>query len=232
MSSVALKRVNGLTTWIVVLTAIVGAVGIASTLASRLAVDDARDFLDSRIDENDFLEAYAPSLLLGFVQGAATIALVVLTMIWMYRVASNHKALQRNVTWAPGWAIGGWFLPPGALYIIPYLMFRELWKASDPAVPPGDQRWKENRVSPVVTVWWVLYGLAPIPLAIAQGLSEFSARTFSGDTETLAEALDERFTITLVTSLVAAAAAVAYIVMVRQLSLRHRQLTGESLQPT
>ena len=146
------------------------------------------------------------------------IALVVLTMIWMYRLASNHRALQRNGTWAPGWAIGGWFLPPGALYIIPYLMFRELWKASDPAVPAGDQRWKENRVGPVVTVWWVLYGLAPIPLAIAQGLSDFSARTFSGDTETLAEAIDDRFTITLVTSLVAAAAAVAYIVMVRQLS--------------
>ena len=148
MSSVALKRVNGLTTWIVVLTAIVGVVGVASTLVSRLAVDEARDFLADRIDEDDFLEAYAPSLLLGFVQGAAMIALVVLTMVWMYRVASNHRALQRNGTWAPGWAIGGWFLPPGALYIIPYLMFRELWKASDPAVPAGDQRWKENRVSP------------------------------------------------------------------------------------
>ena len=228
MSSVSLKRVNGLTTWIVVLTAIVGVVGVASTLVSRLAVDEARDFLTDRIDEDAFLEAYAPSLLLGFVQGAATIALVVLTMIWMYRLASNHRALQRNGTWAPGWAIGGWFLPPGALYIIPYLMFRELWKASDPAVPAGDQRWKENPVPAVVTVWWVLYGLAPIPLAIAQGLSDFSARTFNGDSETLAEAIDDRFTVTLVTSLVAAAAAVAYIVMVRQLSRRHRQLTGES----
>ncbi len=231
MSSVALKRVNGLTTWIVVLTAIVAVAGVASTLVSRLALGEARDFLADRIDENDFLEAYAPSLLLGFVQGAAMIALVVLTMVWMYRVASNHKALQRDVTWAPGWAIGGWFLPPGALYIIPFLMFRELWKASDPAVPAGDPRWKENRVSPVVTGWWVLYGLAPIPLAIAQGISEFSARTFSGDTETLAEAIDDRFAITLVTSLVAAAAAVAYIVMVRQISLRHRQLTGETAQP-
>jgi ABC-type Fe3+ transport system permease subunit len=232
MSSVSLKRVNGLTTWIVVLTAIVGVVGVASTLVSRLAVDEARDFLTDRIDEDAFLQAYAPSLLLGFVQGAATIALVVLTMIWMYRLASNHRALQRNGTWAPGWAIGGWFLPPGAVYIIPYLMFRELWKASDPAVPAGDQRWKENPVPPVVTVWWVLYGLAPIPLAIAQGLSDFSARTFNGDSKTLAEVIDDRFTVTLVTSLVAAAAAVAYIVMVRQLSSRHRQLTGESVTPS
>ena len=56
-------------------------------------------------------------------------------MIWMYRMAANHRALQRNGTWAPGWAIGGWFLPPGGLYIIPFLMFRELWKASDPNGP-------------------------------------------------------------------------------------------------
>ena len=101
-----------------------------------------------------------------------------------------------------------------------------------PDDPGGRRTLEENRVAPVVTVWWVLYGLAPIPLAIAQGLSDFSARTFNGDTDTLAEAIDDRFTITLVTSLVAAAAAVAYIIMVRQLSGRHRQLTGESVQPT
>jgi ABC-type Fe3+ transport system permease subunit len=238
MSSVALKRVNGLSTWLVVLTAIVGVVGVVTTLLSRLAVDEARDFLAGRNGdneaflENEFVEAYAPSLLFGLVQGAAMIAIAVLTMIWMYRLAANHRALQRNGTWSPGWAIGGWFLPPGFLYIIPYLMFRELWKASDPTVPAGDQRWKQNRVSIVVTVWWVLYGLLPIPVAIAQGVSDFSARTFSGDNDVLAEDVAERFTISLVTALVSAAAAAAYIVLVRQLSARHRQLTGESAQPT
>jgi ABC-type Fe3+ transport system permease subunit len=237
MSSVALKRVSGLTTWIVVLTAIVGVVTVVTTLLSRLALDEARDFLagregDNEFLENEFVDAYAPSLLFGIVQGAAMIAVVVLTMIWMYRLAANHRALQRNGTWAPGWAIGGWFLPPGFFYIIPFLMFRELWKASDPAVPAGDQRWKESRVGIVVVVWWVLYGLLPIPIAIAQGLSDFSARTFSGDYEVLAEDVAEQFTISLVTALATAAAAAAYIVMVRQLSARHRQLTGESVQPT
>jgi len=237
MSSVALKRVSGLTTWIVVLTAIVGVVTVVTTLLSRLALDEARDFLagrngDNEFLENEFVDAYAPSLLFGIVQGAAMIAVVVLTMIWMYRLAANHRALQRNTTWAPGWAIGGWFLPPGFFYIIPFLMFRELWKASDPTVPAGDQRWKENRVGIVVVAWWVLYGLLPIPIAIAQGISDFSASTFSGDREVLAEDVAEQFTISLVTALATAAAAAAYIVMVRQLSARHRQLTGESVQPT
>jgi ABC-type Fe3+ transport system permease subunit len=234
MSSVSLKRVRGLTTWIVVLTAVIGVVGVLAALLSRLATDEARDFLadESQFLEDEFLEAYTPSLLLGFVQSAATVAVIVLTMIWMYRLAANHRTLQRAGTWAPGWAIGGWFLPPLILYIIPFLMFRELWKASDPNIPAGDQRWKQNRVGIVVVVWWVLYGLAPIPIAIAQGFSDIGARTFSGDTEILAEAVDEGFTISLISSLVAAAAAAAYIVMARQLSSRHRQLTVEAAQPT
>jgi uncharacterized protein DUF4328 len=230
MSSVPLKRVRGLTTWIVVLTAIVGIVGVLSTLLSRLASDEASDFLAGRITEDDFVEAYLPALLLGSVQGAATVAIIVLTMIWMYRLAANHRTLQRTGTWAPGWAIGGWFLPPFFLYIIPYLMFRELWKASDRSSPVGDEQWRENSVGSVVTIWWVLYGVA-LPAAMAASQVGFGASPYGTDYESLAEAIDERFAITLAASLVGAAAAAAYIVMVRQLSSRHRLLTGESAQP-
>ena len=157
------------------------------------------------------------------------IALVVLTMIWMHRLASNHRALHRDGTWSPGWAIGGWFLPPLVLYVIPYLMFRELWKASDPNVPAGDDRWKTNPVSIVVTLWWLAYGVAPIPIAIAQG-SRGIAGNLNGDMESLAETVDERLAWSFASSLVVALAAVLYIVLARQLSRRHRQLTGESAQ--
>ena len=231
MSSVTLKRIKALTTWIVVLTAIVGVVGVAAALLTGLADDEARAFRAGEISEEDFVEAYAPSLLFAVVQGAAMIALVVLTMIWMHRLASNHRALQRRGTWGPGWAIGGWFLPPGVLYIIPYLMFRELWKASDPAVPAGDERWRANRVSPIVTLWWVLYGLAPIVVMIFQGQAGFGAGQFSGDMESLAETVDERYTANVVSSVLTAAAAGAYMVMAGQLASRHRRLTGEAVHP-
>ncbi len=231
MTSVALKRIQGLTTWIVVLTAIVGAVTVLATFLVLLARDEARDYLAGRITDDDFVEAYSPALLLGFVQGAATLAVFVLTMIWMHRMASNHRALHRDGTWSPGWAIGGWFLPPLILYIIPYLMFRELWKASDPNVPAGDQRWKSNPVSIIVTLWWLAYGVAPIPIAIAQGVDRFGGN-FNGDMESLAESVDDRLAVSFVASFVMALAAVLYIIMVRQLSSRHRQLTGESGQPT
>jgi hypothetical protein len=230
MTSVALKRVQGLSTWIVVLAAIVGVISILTSFLTLLAVGEAEDFLAGQITEDDFVEAYAPSLLLGFVQVPAMIALVVLTMIWMYRMASNHRALHRDGTWSPGWAIGGWFLPPLILYIIPYLMFRELWKASDPSVPAGDQRWKANPVGVIVTLWWVAYGLAPIPLGIAQGREGF-AGNLNGDIESLAESIDERLALSFASGVIVAIAAALYIVMVRQLSGRHRQLTGESPQP-
>ena len=90
-------------------------------------------------------------------------------MIWLYRIVANHRAIGRQLTWAPGWAIGGWFLPPFVLYIIPMLMLSESWKATDPEVPPGDDRWRQNSVSPLVYVWWVLYGLVPI-VFIIQGV--------------------------------------------------------------
>jgi Domain of unknown function (DUF4328) len=231
MTSVALKRIQGLTTWIVVLLVIVGVFGVLSTLLSRLAIEEARDFVAGRIDEDEFVEANAPAALLGVVQIVAMIALVVLTMIWMYRLAANHRALHRVGTWSPGWAIGGWFLPPGGLYIIPYLMFRELWKASDPAVPAGDERWKQSPVGIIVTVWFVLYGLV-LPITTLATQVGFGAGMFSADTETLAEAIDERYTVSLVLSVLTAIAAAVFIVMVRQLSSRHRQLTGESVQPT
>ena len=100
---------------------------------------------------------------------AATIAIVVLSIIWLYRVVSNHRAIGRDTRWGPGWAIGGWFVPPIVVYAVPMLVLRESWQAADPAVPPGDDRWRRNPVNPLVYVWWVLYGLVPIIFLVAGG---------------------------------------------------------------
>ena len=53
----------------------------------------------------------------------------------MYRIATNVRAFQRQTTWSPLFAIFGWMLPPFVLYVIPFLMLRELWKASDSEQP-------------------------------------------------------------------------------------------------
>jgi hypothetical protein len=74
---------------------------------------------------------------------------------WLFRVAKNNIALGASgVTWGPGWAWGGWFIPLANL-IIPFLVLREVWKASDPASAPG-RTWTTAKVWPGLGWWWSL----------------------------------------------------------------------------
>jgi ABC-type Fe3+ transport system permease subunit len=107
-------------------------------------------------------------------------------------------------------------------------MLREMWRASDPTVPVGSDDWKQRPVAPIVVVWWVLYGLVPLGLAVVQGVQAVQTG-FAGDARDLAEALDDQFTITLVAGVVSLVGAVSWALVVRGLTDRHRQLTGEAV---
>jgi hypothetical protein len=232
MGSVQLRRVGGLATALTILTALTGVMTLLSAVVAGLALDEAEDFLAGRISEDDFLTAYAPSVLLGVAQSATFLGAVVLTMLWMQRIAANHRTIGRVGRWSPGWAIGGWFLPPLYLYLIPFLVLREMWRASDPDVPLDDDRWKQGGVSPVLPVWWVLYGLVPLALlvvSIVQGSSMIAGGGFTGDSTDLAELIDEQYPLTLTSGVVTLAAAVAWVLLVRGLTARHRRLTGEDV---
>lgn len=223
MGSVPLQRVGKLATAVVALTATSAVVSLITVWASQAAQGDAEALLDGTIDTDEFVERAAPYLLMSTVQAVATLATAVVTMIWMYRIAKNHRTLHRGTTWGPGWAIGGWFLPP-LLFVIPFLMFRELWKASDPAVPIGGD-WKSGRVSPVVPVWFLLYSVIPIVLLVVQSSSGFNLGASERD---LAQQIIDDQQATAVGAVVALAGAAAFIVLVRGVTARHRELTGES----
>jgi hypothetical protein len=227
MGSVKLARVGGLSKALVAAVSVAGATAVISAITGAMALDEAEAFLNGEISEDAFIDAYSPSALVSTAQSVGFLATVVLTFIWMQRIAANHRALQRTGTWGPGWAIGGWFLPPLVLYVIPFLMLRELWRASDPEVPVGSDAWKQSPVSPIVPTWWVLYGLAPLGLAVIQGVQAVQTG-FAGDARDLAELLDDSFTITIVASLVTLAGAISWVLLVRALTDRHRRLTGEA----
>ena len=225
-AAVPLRRVSGLARAMQILL-VIAAVGFAGQAAvTPSATDKARDFLADRIDRDKFQEDLAPYTLVNLLTGAAFIALVVLTFIWLYRVVANHRTIGRQTRWAPGWAIGGWFLPPIVLYIIPMLVFRESWQASDPDVPPGDERWRRSSVSPIVYVWWVLYGLVPIIFLIS-GLTVQSS-AFRGNETDLAEWIEDQKGWLIAQGLAGIAQAIAYLLLVRGLTSRHVRLTGES----
>lgn len=221
---VALRRVGGLAKAIVILLvifAVATVLSVAFTVSSR---EDAQDFLAGRISEDDFLEAVTPAVLFNGVSGIVTIALAVLTMIWMFRLAKNQRDLGRVGRWAPGWAIGGWFAPP-ILFVIPLLMFRELWRSTDPTVSANRDDWRSSPEGPVVWLWWLFYGLIPV-LLIPVGISTFAniSTDLSSQTEDLARTFDEQLAINTASSVTNILAALTFLVLVRQLTRRHEEL--------
>ncbi len=223
MSSVPLKRTAGVERAALIVVSGSASLGVAGLIAGQTVIDDADDFLAGTIEQDDFIEAITPYLLLSFVQGIAVLASAILVIVWMYRLAGNHRTLHRGATWGPGWAIGGWFLPP-MLYIIPFLMFRELWKASDPDVPIGGE-WRGGRVSPLVPAWFVLYSVVPILLLAFQSGDVMGA--FSASETEMAEQITAGQGGAVIGVIMTLAAAVVFVMMARGLGGRHRRLTGE-----
>ena len=217
------SRVQPLATWILRAARRRRARGsVVSLLTIRPLVDDARRYLVVQ-DDADFDSAVGLNLVGTAVTGIPSVAIVVLTMIWLYRIAQNHARLGRSLRWASGWAIGGWFAPP-CLYVIPTLMLQESWKAADPAVPPGSDRWKAGAQSAVIWIWFVVYSLVgnigSTALNVVQAFKtkRIDQARFFVDHEALL----------YVQPVIAIAGCVSWFAVVRTLTRRHTQLTGES----
>jgi hypothetical protein len=218
-----MRRVNGLAKAIVIVLAVFAVGQVITTATTGSAADAAVEFLADG-DEDAFDDSLGPYRLGSSLTGAAQIAIAVLSIIWLYRVAANHRGLGRQLTWAPVWAIAGWFLPP-LLFIIPLLMIRETWKASTPDVPAGSQDWKRQGESPLVWIWFVLFVVAPIALLLL-GTSQFS--NLSPDREDLAEYFDDQQGVIIASGVVSILAAIAWALVIREITRRHTQLTGEA----
>lgn len=96
----------------------------------------------------------------SMLSGGLTIAVFVLTVVWQWRLAKNHEQLGRpGTSLGPGWAIGGWFIPL-ANFVLPFVLFRELWLGSAPQATPQSSAWKQGRVSPVLWLWWAFFAAA------------------------------------------------------------------------
>jgi hypothetical protein len=224
---VPLKRVKGLGVASSVIVLIAGALSLVELAAGQAARDEAQQFRDGLLTETEFFEQAAGYLLVTVLIGLVQIVAAIVTIIFVRRVASNLRSLHRGTTWGPGWAIGGWFAPP-VLFVIPTLLLREAWKASDPDVPVGGD-WRSRPGSPLPLVWFVLYGLAPVVLLIAQTSSGGFDNVFGGSGDQVADSILDGRPSAVATALISAAAAVAWFVLVRSLSDRHRRLTGEAL---
>ena len=83
-----------------------------------------------------------------------SLVILVLLIIWMWRVAKNAlDAGRTNPRFAPGWTIGGWFIPVANL-VIPGLILQDLWRGSDPSIERGDPMWRLRATGSALVGWW------------------------------------------------------------------------------
>lgn len=190
-------------------------------------VNRADDFVAGVIDDGRFRDAVGPFLAVSLLAGGVSIAMLVLLIIWSYRIADNLQRLRRDgLVWKPGLTIVVWLLGGCTLQIINFLMLREHWKGSDPASPPGDPSWRSRPVSGVVTVWFVL-AVGQVALSAASGLRSIGGVGVDRGTSELAESLSDRLGLVVASGAIGLAAAITLIVVVRRMTDLHVLATGE-----
>jgi hypothetical protein len=74
---------------------------------------------------------------------------------WQYRMRRNVAALGSvGLRHSAVLGVAWWFVPFAAM-CLPVLVVQEIWRASDPSVPPGDGRsWRMKRSSFLIGTWW------------------------------------------------------------------------------
>jgi uncharacterized membrane protein len=120
------------------------------------------------------------------------------------------------------------------VYVIPWLIFKELWRGSDPANVANDPSWKKRPVSPLVHIWWVLFGLVPLigTIAGSGALGGFGETATSGSNDptkwyNYAKVQTSSFAVLLAVAIVAVITPAVYAKLVRDLTKRQQRLTGE-----
>ena len=222
------RRTAGLARWLVVLLAIGFVVQVALILVQLTLKDAARDFIEKNVTAAQFDDKIAVFLLVGILASIAGIAQIVIMIIWTFRLAKNHQVLSRQPqSFAPGATIAVNILGGCTLGILNYFMWRELWKASDPETTPGDPSWKQRIVTPLLTVYLVL-SLGGIAAGIAGGVRQFGGIRTSNKAPDLAKDIADQIAVLSLSGVLAAAAAIVFIMFVRQLSARHMKAIGET----
>jgi len=97
-------------------------------------------------------------LWIGAVQAAWFLVTAGLWLAWFRRAYLNLPALgARRLRFRPWWAVGAWLVPVFSLFR-PKQVLNDIWRASDPGLPPeqGDT-WRRRPVAELLGWWWLAF---------------------------------------------------------------------------
>jgi len=99
----------------------------------------------------------------GLTLLVVSIATIVLFLMWFFRAYRNLPRLgAAQLRYGHGWAIGAWFVPILNLFR-PKQIADDIWRGSDPELPPaaGDS-WRAGLVPAVFGWWWALWLISTV----------------------------------------------------------------------
>lgn len=225
------QRIGTLTKWLVGLLGVtIGTQALSVGLQLTLR-RDAINFLSGPINgftTSDFEDKLAPYLTVGALTAVVGLAQMVILIIWTFRMARNARTLGREgQKFAPGATIAINLLGGCTLGILPFFMWREIWRASDPEVFPGDTTWRQRGASPLIAIHLGLT-LTATAVGIVVGLDRaFTQFRTSKTTEELAKEFKDQVAVSVISGLFTIAATAVFIMFVRQLAARHMRTTAE-----
>jgi serine/threonine protein kinase len=97
-------------------------------------------------------------LWVGAVQAAWFLVTAGLWLAWFRRAYLNLPALgARRLRFRPWWAVGAWLLPVFSLFR-PKQLLNDIWRASDPDLPPDQAAtWRGRPVAGLLGWWWLAF---------------------------------------------------------------------------
>jgi hypothetical protein len=97
-------------------------------------------------------------LWVGLVQATWFLVTAGLWLAWFRRAYLNLPALgARRLRYRPWWAVGAWLLPVFSLFR-PKQVLNDIWRASDPQLPPDQaDTWRKRPVAELLGWWWLAF---------------------------------------------------------------------------
>lgn len=136
--------------------AVLHVVAVRSTMSQVGLLMQAQQ--DAPVAEDAASANNSRQLVIGIGQAVVYLATIVLFLCWIGRAYRNVGALStRKSRFAPGWAVGSWFVPFLNL-VRPYQIVRETWWVSS---SPSDADRAEPGCTPkapaIVKWWWAVF---------------------------------------------------------------------------